>query len=176
MSQFPSLFSRRSDSSRNEIERIQRQMNTLFDRFWGGGESPFDVASDWFPQTAGFSPLADFEETEKDYMVALDVPGLKKENLKIELRDNVLTVSGERNDFQESGKKGRNYRSERIQGAFTRSFHLPAPIRAEEAQAHCADGVLKITIPKAEPAKVQSIPIRDQKLEQRPIEPKKQTH
>jgi len=137
-------------------------MNSFFDRFWGG-ESPLDIGRDFFPAST-FSPQADFEETERDYVVSLDVPGLKKEDLKIDIRDNLLTVSGERKDFRESGK-GRNYRSERVQGSFTRSFMLPNAVRADQATAQCSEGVLKIVVPKAEPAKIHSVQVQDKLAE-----------
>nr|MBP7322380.1 Hsp20/alpha crystallin family protein [Deltaproteobacteria bacterium] len=85
-------------------------------------------------------------------------PGVKKEDVTIEIKDTVLTLSGERK--QEGEVKKENYhRIERVYGKFTRSFTLPGSVKIEGVHAQYKDGVLEITLPKAEKAKPKSIPI-----------------
>lgn len=92
----------------------------------------------------GFAPSYDIFETKTHYVVSLDVPGIAKENIKVEVVDNQLTVTGER----------------KSQGKFRRSFTLPDKINLENVEALQADGVLKIAIPKAEEEKPKTIEVK----------------
>ena len=109
-----------------------------------------------------FLPSVDVEEAGDHYMLSFDLPGMKKENVKINVQDNVLTVSGERKDEREEKTKTK-YLSERYYGTFTRSFSLPAGIRTENIEADYRDGVLKISIPKAAASKGRDIRIGEGK-------------
>lgn len=98
------------------------------------------------------------EETESHYRLKFDVPGVKKEDMKIELQNGVLSLSGERK--QESPAEGsRTGLRERIYGSFTRSFSLPEGVDAEGIEAKYQDGVLEVSIPKAAQAKAKAITI-----------------
>ena len=81
-----------------------------------------------------FAPSCDIQESDNHYLMSFDLPGVKKEDVKIDLRDNVLTVSGERNDATEENKKN-HFRSERFHGSYSRSFALPAGVKAEQIES-----------------------------------------
>ncbi len=103
-------------------------------------------------------PLVDIYEDKDSFVVKAELPGVKKEDVTIEIKDTVLTLSGERK--QEGEVKKENYhRIERVYGKFTRSFTLPGSVKIEGVHAQYKDGVLEITLPKAEKAKPKSIPI-----------------
>ncbi|WP_197060011.1 Hsp20/alpha crystallin family protein [Sporocytophaga myxococcoides] len=107
-------------------------------------------------QAKYFSPKADILEADKEFQIQLALPGLKKEEIKVDFHDKRLTVSGERKaEFKEQGKKvhalGTAY------GQFHRSFVLPDEIAHENIQAEFKDGILFITIPKAEKIEKKSV-------------------
>lgn len=96
-----------------------------------------------------FMPKADILETNEAYEIHFAAPGLKKDDFKIELNDNYLTVSGERNFTDE--KKDKNYHSIETQyGSFSRSFYLPENVDASKINAKYNNGILELTIPKDE--------------------------
>ena len=134
MKNLPSLF---QDPFR-ELSRMQRQMDQLFDQSW--------------------TPSTDIEETESHYVMSFDLPGVKKEDIKVELNENMLTVSGERKDEHEEKSKGR-FLKETFHGAFTRSFALPAGVSPEQIESSYKDGVLRLSVPKAQAAKARRIKV-----------------
>ncbi|UYL07525.1 Hsp20/alpha crystallin family protein [Bdellovibrio sp. SKB1291214] len=127
---------------------IFNQFEELFNQFDRG----FTPAA---RETMDFSPSVDIEEKENAYIVTTDLPGFKKEDIKIEMADNVLTISGER--IKEAGDK--KY-SERSYGKFQRTFSLPVHVAADKIEAAYKDGVLEVTLPKAENAKSRSIKVQ----------------
>lgn len=107
----------------------------------------------------GWAPAVDIRETEDAYEVLADLPGFDKKNVDITLENNVLTLRGERK--WESDEEKQTYRRiERAYGEFTRSFSLPTQVSAEKVEARFADGVLTITIPKAEESKPRRITVK----------------
>lgn len=105
-----------------------------------------------------WSPSVDLSETEKGYEVMADLPGMKKDEIKISFTDNVLTLTGEKKEVQEEDGKS-FHRVERTHGRFERSFRLPKDIKAEKIKASYNDGVLNIEIPKAEEVKPKEIEV-----------------
>lgn len=103
-----------------------------------------------------FSPAVDFEEKDNQYLVTVDLPGIKKEDIKIDLSDNILSISGERT--RESKAEGRY--TERSYGKFSRSFSLPSQVNSENVQAAFDNGVLRITLTKSETPKGRAIKIQ----------------
>ena len=124
-----------------ELEDIQNRLTRAF-----GGETP------WRPRDeemlfADWAPALDIQETEKEYAVKVDLPEVKKEDIKVELLDGALTIQGERK--QEKEEKGKKYhRVERQYGQFVRRFTLPGEVDAAKIQAQFKDGVLTVTMPK----------------------------
>ena len=96
-----------------------------------------------------FNPAVDIAEDEKSYEIHVAVPGVKKQDFKIDLVDGKLTISGERK--MEEKKEGKNFHSLETQyGSFNRSFFVPEDVKAEKVEATYEDGLLKLTLPKKE--------------------------
>ena len=105
------------------------------------------------------APVVDITESDDQYAVKAEVPGVKKGDLTLEVREGVLTLRGEKKEEREEGKD-RGRRLERVFGAFSRSFSLPADANAERIEASFSDGVLKISIPKKPEAKPAQVAIK----------------
>ena len=100
-----------------------------------------------------FYPKIDISEDEKNIYVDTELPGIKKNDIKITLEDNILTVSGEKKSEKEKKEKS-FYRSERTYGLFSRSFTVPGDINSDTINAKFEDGILKIVIEKLDEKKV----------------------
>ncbi|WP_456457534.1 Hsp20/alpha crystallin family protein [Nitratifractor sp.] len=96
-----------------------------------------------------FVPAVNTRETEDAYYIEVDLPGVKKEDITIDVKDNVLTISGERK-IEEERKEDDFYRVESIYGTFERSFTLPEDVDVDKIEAEAKDGVLTVKIPKAQ--------------------------
>jgi len=107
---------------------------------------------------ASMSPKVDIYETENSYVLNAELPGLKKEDIKIDLNDNTLTLKGEKK-FEEKVEKENYVRVERSYGNFTRSFVLSDNVNADNITASYKDGVLEVTLPKKEEAKPKEIKV-----------------
>jgi len=103
--------------------------------------------------SVNFQPRIDLNETENHYMASFDMPGVKKDDIKIEMRGRQLVVTGERRSEIKNS-------SHRTTGKFERAFTLPESVDAEKIEAHYEDGVLNIALPKAEAAKPRTIEIQ----------------
>jgi len=101
-------------------------------------------------------PLADITESDQEYLIKAELPEVKKEDVKITLDDNVITISGERKKEKET-RNSNEIRIESFYGTFTRSFVLPDNVDSKAIQAESKDGVLKVHVPKIAAApKVQA--------------------
>ena len=132
---------------------LRDQLNRLFDFPLSG--QPTEAFGDW-------SPALDAFEDKDKYIVSLEVPGMKKEDVKVEVTDGHLAISGERR--RETEEKGKEfYRCERESGSFYRQVPLPEGIKLEDVQATFAEGVLEVSVPlptKPEP-KVRTVEIQE---------------
>ncbi len=99
---------------------------------------------------SGFLPAVDIHEDDTAFRLDVDVPGMKPEEIDVNIEKNLLTISGERKLAREEQKEGYR-RVERAFGSFSRSFTLPENVDAEAIEAKVADGTLTITLPKREP-------------------------
>ncbi len=135
-----------------ELHSLQQEMNRLFGSFL---EPPTTGAA-----TAGrqWIPAMDLVEREDHFVLRADLPGVREEDVKIELEDTVLTVSGERLTEREERREG-YHRIERATGAFRRSLTLPEGVDAESIKASFETGVLEITIPKPQQRQPQRVQI-----------------
>ena len=103
-------------------------------------------------------PPVDIQETADSYRLTAELPGLTKEDINITLENNVLRLTGERK-FEKDAKKEGYHRIERTYGAFSRAFTLPSQVNHDKVEAAFENGVLTITVPKAEQAKPRKISI-----------------
>jgi len=103
-------------------------------------------------------PAADIVENKDGFMVTAELPGLKKEEIKVTVQNNVLTISGEKKKELES-QNDMAHKLERSYGSFSRTFELPAVVDASRINAEFKDGVLKVELPKIEEAKPKEIAI-----------------
>ncbi|MCK5391984.1 MAG: Hsp20/alpha crystallin family protein [Deltaproteobacteria bacterium] len=110
------------------------------------------------PEKETWSPKVDIYETEGSYVLNAELPGLKKEEIKIDLNDNTLTLKGERK-FEEKVEKENYVRIESSYGSFARSFVLSDKVNGENITANYKDGVLEVTLPKKEEAKPKEIKV-----------------
>lgn len=108
-----------------------------------------------------YAPRMDMKETEDAYSVKLTMPGIDKENLDISISDGVLTVKGEtKEDEEKEGENGTWLVREHKHFAYYRSVRLPSEVQADKAEAEYKNGVLYLTLPKAEEVKPKSIPVK----------------
>lgn len=140
---------KQSAISRNvfsDLSNIHNELDRLFDFSFGWPEK-FPVLSEkmWIP-------AMDVEETKDSVLVKADLPGLKKEEIDINVHEGVLTIKGEKKKEEERKDKG-FIRSERYYGSFYRELSLPASVDEAKVKASYKDGVLEIVIPKKEEAK-----------------------
>jgi HSP20 family protein len=134
------------------MNRMEEEMGGLMSRFWGGDEG-------WLTRTPSFLPTIDLVEAENQFEVTVDLPGLKPEEVNVELKDGDLWISGKREEKKE--EEGKTYhRIERRHGEFRRVLPLPSTINEEKIEAKFENGVLKITVPKTEEAKPKHIEVK----------------
>jgi HSP20 family protein len=120
--------------------------------------APFFPASVYNKRNENWFPALDVSEDANQYTIEADVPGLKKEDVRLSFDNGVLTIEGERKS--ETEKKDKNYhRVERTYGKFVRSLNLGTGVDANAIRAHYKEGVLNITVPKSEKAKPKAIDI-----------------
>ncbi|MCI0708511.1 MAG: Hsp20/alpha crystallin family protein [Ignavibacteriae bacterium] len=129
-------------------------LDTVFNNFFRG-----DVLDDGTFGLSHWTPAVDITEKENEYLVNVELPGINKDDVKIMVENNVLTIRGERKQDQETKQDGYR-RVERSYGAFQRSFKLPNTVKAEKIDASYKDGVLTVTLPKAEEAKPKQIEVK----------------
>ena len=136
------------------LQTFQHDMNRLFDGFFRG-----DVLDHGSFFTNTWSPAVDLSETKDAYQIQAELPGLKKEDVKVTVEENTVTIRGEKKS--ESEKKEANYhRVERSYGSFERSFSLPGAIKNDSVDAHFEEGVLTVRLPKTEEAKQKLIDVK----------------
>lgn len=137
--------------SRDPFLDLRSEMDEMMSRYvqdWNGGT----LSEMTFPST-------DISETDDTVEVKMDIPGLKAEEIDIEVRGNTLQVSGEHKEEKE--EKGKTFhRVERRQGRVYRSITLPADVDEAKVSAECHEGVLTVTLPKAEKAKSHKIAVK----------------
>jgi HSP20 family protein len=130
---------------RNEIDR-------LF-------EAPLSELARASQFLSGATPAVDVYEDKENFFVKAELPGMKKEDIDVSLHDGTLSISGERKS-EEKVEDGGMYRSERFFGRFQRSVALPATVDVAQIKAQYKDGVLTVTLPKAEEAKPKQIDVQ----------------
>ncbi|HVT57573.1 MAG TPA: Hsp20/alpha crystallin family protein [Thermoanaerobaculia bacterium] len=134
-----------------QIAAVRDPFFHLFDTFFGNNVGEEVAGQSW-------TPPVDIQETEDAYRLQAELPGMTKDDIQITLENNVLRVSGERK-FEKDTKKENYHRIERSYGSFVRSFVLPLQVSPDKVEAAFENGVLSVTVPKAEQAKPRKIAI-----------------
>ncbi len=136
-----------------ELEELSERLNRVFGRpsvRRDNNKEALTVA-DWIP-------AVDISESEGEYLIQAELPGVKKEDIKVTLQESVLTIQGERK--QEEEGKGRKYhRIERSYGTFMRSFTIPDSVDDSKVSAEFKDGLLYLHVPKSEKTKPKAIEV-----------------
>ena len=133
---------------------LREELNSLFEMpFWAGLGRTGQLFTEW-------SPALDLYQNNDNVVAAVELPGMRKEEIEISLHDGTLTISGERRKESSTGNNGKAERSERYVGKFRRSIALPTRVDANKVTATYRDGVLTVTLPKAEEAKPKQIQVR----------------
>jgi HSP20 family protein len=141
-----------------DVQRTQRSpmmFNSIFedfDRIFDGFAAPV------LRQNSSFVPAYELVEDDKGYLLSFDVPGIPKDQIQVETKDNQLRVWGERK-FENTQPEGKRMFTERRYGRFERVFTLPADVDGDKIQAHHEDGVLHLMLPKTEKVQAKSIKI-----------------
>ncbi len=130
--------------------RFEREMENLMDRVFNPEEGRWLV---------GFVPAANIAETETAFEVTLELPGMKAEDFKVELKKGELWISGEKRDEKE--EKGKTFhRIERSYGEFRRLIPLPGEVAEDKIEAEYKEGVLKVVVPKSEKVKPRRVEVK----------------
>lgn len=138
-------------NSNDSFSLLRKEMEELLSNFWGA--SPINYLSQ------AMSPALDVVESENSFQIKMDAPGLQAKDISVQLHGNTLTLSGQRQEEKETKDKT-FYRMERRNGSFSRTVSLPCGINESEAVAEYANGVLSLTLPKAEGAKTKKIVVK----------------
>lgn len=129
---------------------VRSVFNDLFDENFGRSSAQPSI-SKWYP-------AVDVLESKESYLIRAELPGMKREDIKVEVKDGTLVLSGERKS--EKPAEGVEYRhAERVAAKFWRSFSLPETVKQDAIEATYKDGILEIRVPKAEEAKPRQIEI-----------------
>jgi len=136
-----------------QLSTLRDEIDRLFEQPLSGYSTPqqFWLGGGW--------PTVDIFENRDKLVVKVEVPGMKKEDIDISLHDGVLAITGERKP-EEKYEKAQTHRSERFVGRFHRAVALPVPVQADKTSANYQDGVLTVTLPKAEEAKPKQIQVQ----------------
>jgi len=136
---------------RNNLTRLHGDIDDLFDSFFRGLDRPFAGYKAW--------PTIDVAEEDDAIVVRAEVPGCKAQDIDISVYGNTLTISGEKKLSEEKKEKG-YYHVESTYGSFRRELTLPTEVDQDKIDATCKDGVLFITLPKAEKAKTVKVKVK----------------
>ncbi|MBU1163087.1 MAG: Hsp20/alpha crystallin family protein [Proteobacteria bacterium] len=142
----------RWDPLRN-VATLQDRINLIFNEAFAGSKDFEDEVS-----MSAWRPVVDIFDTNNAIVIKAELPGIKKDDVSVDVKDNVLTIKGERS-FSKEIKEENYYRKERSFGKFQRSFTLPEAIEPAGIKANFKNGVLEIEVPKAEEKKPKQISI-----------------
>jgi HSP20 family protein len=137
----------------NDLEQMTQRMRSMLDQTFGG----FGWASPLLTEGAGWSPLVDIEERDDAYVLEAELPGVKREDVNIEVVGNELAITGE---IKEKERKGALRRRMRRTGRFEYRVRVPDQVDASKIEASLDQGVLTVSVPKAERAQRQKVEIK----------------
>ena len=138
-----------------ELDELQTRLSTMFGRApvkKDGGKQEALTVAEW-------APLVDIVEDDKEYLIKAEIPGIKKEEIKVGVQDDVLTISGERK-YEKEEKDKKFHRVERAYGSFARSFTLPEDSDGDKINAEFKDGILNVRLPKTAKVKPKHVEVK----------------
>lgn len=138
-----------------ELDELQNRITGMLGRSLLKPEIAFRepvISSEW-------SPLVDITEDEKEFLIKVELPEVKREDIKVTVENGVLSITGERK-FEKEEKNKKYHRVERAYGSFMRSFTLPENADGSKINAEYKDGMLKIHLPKTEQAKKKAVEVK----------------
>lgn len=146
-------------TTRRALDPLQnlRRLNSVLDEAFHGW--PFDGSEGASALTAAWVPACDVTEDDSAVKIVAELPGMKPDDVKIAIENNVLTIRGEKKQEVER-KTERLHRYERSYGAFERTFVLPSTVDSDRIDATYADGLLTLVVPKAEKARPREIAVK----------------
>ncbi|MDH4228886.1 MAG: Hsp20/alpha crystallin family protein [Nitrospirota bacterium] len=131
---------------------LREEVDRLFDSFWGGW--PMGPLHHMESSVRGFTPRVDMVEKGTELLVSAELPGMEEKDLDITLTGDTLTIRGEKKAEETMREEGGYTHTERFYGSFQRTIPLPCEVQVENAVATFKTGVLTVTLPKAEAARV----------------------
>ncbi len=134
-----------------------REMETLLDRYSRSARKSLAKSDDRTFEVGDWMPVVDIDETEDAFVVKAELPGVEKDDVSVNIDNDVLTIKGEKKTETEDKKR---HRIECTYGSFVRSFTLPQAVKTEMVEAEYKNGVLNLTIPKSEEAKPKQIEVK----------------
>ena len=134
------------------LANLRNEMDRLVDRFWDSPPMDLPAIGDW-------NPAVDVSETRDMFQVEAEIPGLEPKDVEIMLRDQILTIKGQKKLEKEEKSEG-FYHKERTEGSFLRRIQLPVPVDAKKVSATFKHGVLTILLPKMQGSEGARIAIR----------------
>jgi len=148
---FPTLWRAEVPSAWNDLFQTRRDIDRVFDRFLGAAGT---MAGPWVP-------VVDVRETKDAIEVVAELPGLRREDVEVNIENNILSIAGEKKqEYAEGNSEAEYHLVERRCGRFERSFTLPRTVDANQIAARFEHGLLTITLPKAEAAKPRRVEIQ----------------
>lgn len=136
-----------------DMVRLQREVNRLFeDNSRSGNRSSSELA------VRNWAPAVDIVEDENEIVLKAELPGLKQEDIDIEMHGDTLTIKGERR-FEDTDKRDNYVRMERSYGAFQRAFTVGVPVDSDKINAKFRDGLLEVRLPKSEATKPKKVQV-----------------
>ena len=136
----------------NVMDQLRKEMDRLFDTGANQGNSSV-VTSDW-------SPAVDVKETDKDFVIVADIPGVDPQDIEVHMENGILTIKGEREAQKKAEREGYK-RIERSYGSFYRRFSLPDTANADRINARSKNGVLEVSIPKHDKVQPRKIAVQE---------------
>jgi HSP20 family protein len=144
----------------NDLWNLQDDMDRLFRGFgYGLKQRRRGEEGETGEEASCWAPVVDISEDNNEVKIVSELPGMRREDVKVSVDEGVLTIRGERKFTEEKHKKD-YHRIERCYGNFTRSFTLPSNLQTDQIKANMHDGLLEITLPKKEEAKPKEIEIK----------------
>lgn len=147
---FPRSIVEEFNQLQRQLDRLTRQVPESFSNF------VFPVVDETF------EPALEVEDKDSHYVLSFDLPGVKKEDIRIALENNVLTISAERKSQSEKRRKGQ-YQSRQFYGSYERSFTLPPEVKGNQIESDYHDGVLRLAVPKPKASQIETIKIGENK-------------